>query len=507
MLAAQRYPYGPQDFLGRSPYQVVRVVGVGGSSIIYEAEDTSCGRRVVLKVLRPDVAQRARFTAAHMEREARLLVALARETEHVIDVVTAGVTDDAHRLPYYVMELLQGHTLRVALDRKASLHTPLAIDEALGIAVDLGVALEHAHRLGITHLDLKPENAFVHKKRDGALVMKLLDFGISATIDETLGTFRGTYRYAAPEQVRGQRVSPATDLYALGLVTFEVLALRRPFDVQGEPTTNEALARAHCELPAPNVSSFRPDVPPALADLVAQCLLKEPGQRPPSAPYLVGRLREIRREFERGLAGTLGTRSHLATLTLLDPPQFTLVDNSLRPRGATAEPAAEPAPRSEVFVTAQPGVAALAGPSGPSTTSIAVPPSNRAVVLAVAAGVLAAFGVAIAGFLLLTRSPPQASVADRTPSNQGPTPPAVSTARAAASAAEPAPASAPVVQPPPALSAAVLSVPAHSASPGGHAGAAVPPTVRGSASGRATEQDGGTAPSAPNGITTKKDWF
>jgi serine/threonine protein kinase len=359
-------PYAPGQHLGGSPYAIVRLLGRGGMAVVYEAEDTSCGRRVAIKVVRPDVATRGAFDAERMRREARQLVSLQRKTDHVVEVITAGVTDDSHRLPYYVMELLEGHTLRTVFDRKRAEGAPLGLDEGLGIVIDLAMALDQAHRLDITHLDVKPENAFVHRQRSGTLILKLLDFGISAKLGETLGGFRGTYRYAAPEQIRGTRVSAATDLYALGLVLFEALALRRPFEPDGISLDREGWARAQCEAAAPPLAEVRSGVPPELERLVAQCLEKRPENRPPSAAFVIGRLREIRGR----LGGGAANKPYLLTLTTGTSLRFeevisgTALADHVR---AGRLPGSPVGAHSEVFVTAP--VVPPAAPPRPSSAS------------------------------------------------------------------------------------------------------------------------------------------
>jgi hypothetical protein len=353
MRGPQRYPYLPDEVIPGSPYQIQNVLGVGGMAVAYGAEDRSCGRRVVVKVVLPQVAQGGKFTAKQMEREARMLVALQQETENVVEVITAGVTGDDRQLPYYVMEMLSGHTLRAELDRRRQQKEPLAIDEAIAIAADLATALGHAHRMGITHLDVKPENAFIHQKRDGTRIVKLLDFGISAMIGETIGGFRGTYRYAAREQIRGERVSPATDIYALGLVAFETVTLLRPFETDGSTLTAAQYAHAHCERMPPSAGLVRPDVPEALAVLIAQCLEKEPGRRPPSMPFVVSRLREARRAFEEQQAAPPSAASTTVTVDYA-PAQRGPFGQTLRLAGGRPEASVQTEHGSELFVEPRP---------------------------------------------------------------------------------------------------------------------------------------------------------
>ena len=149
---------------------------------------------------------------------------------NIVEVITAGVTTDDLRLPYYLMERLSGQSLRVVLEKKGQLE----LSHAYHIGIDLLDALDHAHDKGVIHRDVKPDNIFLHRTVAGITVTKLLDFGIvsmlNATSGETAGRFLGTLRYASPEQLRGDRATPKTDVYSAALVIYEIVAGRGPFD-------------------------------------------------------------------------------------------------------------------------------------------------------------------------------------------------------------------------------------------------------------------------------------
>jgi serine/threonine protein kinase len=520
MTAGDRQPYAVGTTLPGSSYLLGKVLGIGGTAAVYQAEDTTCGRQVVVKVVRPDVARRGTFTAAEMQREARMLVALQAETDHVVEVITAGITDDPNRLPYYVMEQLVGQTLRVTFDRRQATHVPISVDEVVSMSVDLGIALDHAHRRGITHLDVKPDNAFVHQKKGGQLVMKLLDFGISTMLSSTLGVFRGTYRYAAPEQIRGARVSATTDLYALGLVMYEALAGRRPFEAAGERLPAEAIARAHCEQAPAELLPLRPDAPGPLVGLIMQCLEKRPEDRPPSAAYLVGSLREMRR---RSAPSTLSARSYLEALTAVIEPNLSVTRVSPVVTAATVDGAP---PASEVFMTAavpvvptmtmdrsQPApetyAAAVLSNAAQSTAPPALPRVSRA---PVAIGVACALGVMLGVVLFVSRGEPLHAESAPAPAPSAVATPPPGTASPPAAASE-IPATPSTVAPSPAPAttstrpAPTSSTPAPSAA--SHAAHATP-TVRPETprpNPRTTSQTPPPSSSAPPGITTQKDWF
>src|SRR5580704_13067768 len=205
------YPPGTQ--VPGTVYGVRRLIGAGGMGTVYDVEDTTIGKRFVLKTLHPQLGAREDL-ARRMQNEARTLARLNHP--NIVEVFTAGVTADDLRLPYYVMERLNGQSLRVVLEKKGRLD----LAHAYHIAIDLLDALDHAHDKGVVHRDVKPDNIFLHRPMAGVTVTKLLDFGIVSMLDaasgETAGRFLGTLRYAAPEQLRGEKPTPKTDVYSSG---------------------------------------------------------------------------------------------------------------------------------------------------------------------------------------------------------------------------------------------------------------------------------------------------
>jgi eukaryotic-like serine/threonine-protein kinase len=509
MATAQtRLPYPPGTLLPGSIYVLGEVLGKGASAIVFAAEDSKCGRQVVVKVVRPEVARKGSFTAAEIQREARTLVALHEETEHVVEVITAGVSTDEQQLPYYVMERLNGQPLRETLDRRQTARAPISIADVTSLFADLAVALKHVHAHRIIHLDVKPDNAFVHQRRDGVLVMKLLDFGISTMLDRTMGGFKGTYRYASPEQLRGERVSAATDIYALGVVMYEALALRRPFDPPGTNLTLDALVHAQCELPPPPLETLRPDAPYELVRLVMACLAKRPEHRPSSAEVIAGVLHGLRRP----VANVAGP-SYLETLTNVAIPAD--VAQALERASMNA------APRSEVFVTAAlppkpPDPRFSESPLGSATHSPAVisggeeaaEPGSRGIRTGAAlAGLVGMIGLVVVGDMMLLRARPSAlgGAAGAEPAGPSASVPPAAASPAAARDPTPQPTSIPSATVTPSASAVLRTPPmpqeqahsgrSHRQGPSGAMppAAPAPPAVR-------------TAP-VPSSITTQKDWF
>lgn len=210
---------------------------------------------------------------------------------NIVDVVTAGITQDEMRVPYYVMERLNGVNLRHMLEKKGALD----LVYALRVAIDVLDALEHAHDHGVIHRDVKPENIFLHRNASGTTTTKLLDFGIMRLIDRkstdvTRGKFVGTIRYASPEQIMGESVEATSDLYAVGLLLYEMIAGRGPFDDVNEAY---AIGMAHVTRQPPPLSQVRRDVPPEIEHIVHASLAKKPAERPQDAYTFSSELRRL----------------------------------------------------------------------------------------------------------------------------------------------------------------------------------------------------------------------
>jgi serine/threonine protein kinase len=283
--------YQPGHQLPGTVYKILRLIGVGGMGTVYDVEDTTIGKRYVIKTLHPKLGAREDL-ARRVLKEARTLARLNHP--NIVEVITAGVTADDLKLPYYVMERLNGQSLRVVLDKKGRLE----LSHAYHIGIDLLDALDHAHDKGLIHRDVKPDNIFLHRTVSGVTVTKLLDFGIVSVLEagtsETAGRFLGTLRYAAPEQLRGESPTPKMDVYAAALVIYEIIAGRGPFDDQGD---SSAVGAAHLNKLAPRVSQFVP-VPKELDNLLSAALAKDPRMRPRDAFSFAASLRNLNRLHE-----------------------------------------------------------------------------------------------------------------------------------------------------------------------------------------------------------------
>jgi serine/threonine-protein kinase len=289
-VEASQYRAGQE--LPGTVYRVVRHLATGGMGSVYDVEDVTVGKRYVLKTLHPQLVAREDL-AKRMRVEARTL---GERLQHpnIVDVVTAGITTEARPTPYFVMERLNGNNLRLLLEKRGSLE----LSHCYEIGIDVAEALEHAHANGVIHRDVKPENIFLHRNANGTTTTKLLDFGIMRLLDRkqshTQGKFIGTLRYASPEQIMGGELGPGTDIYSLGVVLYEMLSGRGPFDDVGDAY---AIGAAHAQTPPPPLSGFV-RLPPALGDLVMSALAKTPAERPRDCFTIAAELRKMRREQE-----------------------------------------------------------------------------------------------------------------------------------------------------------------------------------------------------------------
>ncbi|MGI8842545.1 MAG: protein kinase domain-containing protein [Gemmatimonadaceae bacterium] len=254
---------------------IERELGGGGMSRVFLARDEALERAVVVKVLSPDLA--AGVSAERFTREIKLAAGL--QQANIVPLLSAGETDG---LPYYMMPFVDGLSLRARLERNGA----LPVGEAVSVLRDVTRALAYAHERGVVHRDIKPENILL--SGDAAVVT---DFGIAKALSASrtaapggtltqVGTSIGTPAYMAPEQAAGDPdTDHRADLYALGCVAYEMLAGSAPF--AGRPT-HQLFAAHLTEIPGP-LGATRPDVPRAIAQLVARLLEKDPARRPQSA--------------------------------------------------------------------------------------------------------------------------------------------------------------------------------------------------------------------------------
>ncbi|MDB4874456.1 MAG: protein kinase [Gemmatimonadetes bacterium] len=263
-------------------YTLERELGGGGMSRVFVADETRLGRKVVVKVLSPELA--AGISAERFEREIRMAASL--QQANIVPVLTTG---ESNGLPYYTMPFVEGESLRARLGKSGAL--PLA--EAVAVLRDVARALAYAHDRGIVHRDIKPDNVLLS---GGAAVVT--DFGIAKALSDArtsvpggtltqLGTSIGTPAYISPEQAAGDpNVDHRADIYSFGCMGYELLTGRPPF---ADRTPQRLMAAHMSETPRPIVE-LRPDLPESISSMVMRCLEKEPSARPQSAAEIVAAL-------------------------------------------------------------------------------------------------------------------------------------------------------------------------------------------------------------------------
>jgi serine/threonine-protein kinase len=268
-------------------YKVERVIGEGGMATVYRATQTHVDRACAIKVMNPAMASDA-TVRERFRREAKSAQALAHP--NIIEIFDQGETDAG--LPYMVMELLEGATLAALIE-----HGRLPLARCVPIMIQMSRGIARAHDLGVVHRDLKPENTFICRRPDGSDLVKILDFGIARSkADSRLtsaGELFGTPQYIAPERITGGEAGPSVDLYALGIIFFEIATGRLPFDGH-DPAT---LMIAHMKKPPPPARSIAPEVPEQLEKLIAGLLEKDPRARPVDARRVENDLGAIARAY------------------------------------------------------------------------------------------------------------------------------------------------------------------------------------------------------------------
>jgi beta-lactam-binding protein with PASTA domain/predicted Ser/Thr protein kinase len=269
-------------------YRVVRRIGSGGMADVYCAEDSHLGRQVALKVLHRRFAQDQEFVE-RFRREAKSAAGLNHP--NVVGVFDRG----EHEGTYYIaMEYLEGRTLKDIVASEA----PLAQGRVIDLGVQILQAAGFAHSHGVIHRDFKPHNVIV----DDHGHAKVTDFGIAragaSEMTET-GSIMGTAQYLSPEQAQGHAVTATSDIYSIGVMLYEMLAGRLPFD--GDSAV--AVALKHLSEPPAPISQWRPDVHPALEAVVMAALAKDPAQRWQSAGDFAAALEAARAQIDAGSNG------------------------------------------------------------------------------------------------------------------------------------------------------------------------------------------------------------
>jgi serine/threonine protein kinase len=274
-------------------YEITRSIGVGAMGRVYEALERTIGRRAAVKVLLPAAAANEEFVA-RFKAEAR--AANAVRHRGIIDIFGfAELPDGRHAI---VMEFLEGRPLSEQLASLATEGRRMPLLDALAVLDELALTLSAAHAAGVVHRDLKPTNIFLSRTSEGTPAVKVLDFGIAklggqTSLQTMANVVLGTPSYIAPEQAAGRPAAPSMDLYALGVIAFELFTGRLPF----QQTEVMALLQAHQEAPPPRPSSLNRALPLVVDEFVLTLLAKRPEERYPSADVVRTRLSALRREL------------------------------------------------------------------------------------------------------------------------------------------------------------------------------------------------------------------
>jgi serine/threonine protein kinase/tetratricopeptide (TPR) repeat protein len=322
----------PYNLVGRAlvdKYRLDALVGIGGMGAVYCASHLSTGRQVAVKILLPNLAIGNPRLLDLFEREARVVGRLRHE--NIVDIIDAGLTTDG--IAYIAMEWLEGRTLDEEIQRNG----PLGLQRVSEIIRQVAAALQESHSQHIIHRDLKPSNIFMVKRATGREQVKVVDFGISKSIGDTGGSpvssVMGTPQYASPEQFRlGDNIDSRTDIYSLGVVLFQMLTNALPFN----DTTISALIHKHLNEPPPPLRGLRPDIPPALEDLVNRMLAKQPADR----PQRVGDIPDL---FDRAITANLVTVADEAPIS--ETPSELQQPQAQPPTQPPTQPPIQPPPQ------------------------------------------------------------------------------------------------------------------------------------------------------------------
>jgi serine/threonine-protein kinase len=306
----------PDPFIGRTlsgRYDVLARLGAGGVGVVYQGRQRQLNRLVAIKVLQQSAAASPEWRR-RFEREARVLSAVAHP--NVVTVTDFGIDGD---VPYLVMELLQGKTLADLINEG-----PLSPARALDIVRQTLRGLAFVHGRGIAHRDLKPANIFLQALPDHADHVRMLDFGMAKILEEVnapspaenlsrVGVVFGTPAYMAPEQAKAERVDTRADIYAAGVILFQLLAGRLPYAAD----TPDAVLEAHVSEPVPSLAEVRPDLSIArlVQPVIDRAMAKKPAGRYPQALWMLSALEAI----DGGSRGAATSAEPAPTLKDLPP--------------------------------------------------------------------------------------------------------------------------------------------------------------------------------------------
>lgn len=266
-------------YLNNRRYRLIAQQGSGGMAVIYRAVDEVLGRTVAIKVMRPSLTNDPQFIQ-RFQNEARSIANMSHP--NIVTVYDVGSDGNMH---YIVMEFVEGQDLKKVIKSQGA----LSIERTLNLAIQICAGIGFAHRSNFVHADIKPQNILLTRED----VVKITDFGIAQALSDSQQLFPpgpqerqsvvwGSPHYFAPEQAQGERPSPASDVYAIGIVMFEMLTGRLPFTGNNQ----QELAMAHIRETVPLITEYNPSVPENLARIVQKVMAKEPTARYRTADQL-----------------------------------------------------------------------------------------------------------------------------------------------------------------------------------------------------------------------------
>jgi len=421
-------------------YRILRELGVGGMGAVYEGENTRIHRKVAIKVLHANVAQKADIVQ-RFEREAQAAGRIG--SEHIVEVLDLGNLPDGER--FMVMEYLDGESLTSRIKvrgRLSAIETTILLRQLLE-------GLGAAHAAGIIHRDLKPDNVFLVKSR-GQDFVKILDFGVSkfSATDESFsmtrtGAVMGTPYYMSPEQARGQQIDQRSDLYSIGVVAYQAVTGRVPFNAE---TFNELIFKIALETPEP-VELVVPGFDPGFATIITRAMARDPQYRFQSAAEFAHTLEQWQASAGAAAYAALPARQQAALQGSMAQsglsgasfsgmhPQPGFSQSGASHPGAYASPAMGVAAarlsqsgssgphlmgqQGQLSASGMMGAPGMNGPMGQSQVGLAVtaqPPKRNGAVIAVFAAVaLIGVGGGIGAYVYTTRGPTVAAASTGSP--------------------------------------------------------------------------------------------
>lgn len=351
-------------------YQLEALLGQGGMSAVYRATDPNLRRTVAIKLIHSHLAADPEFVR-RFEGEAAAVARLRHP--NIVQVYDFNHDDDVY---YMVLEYVPGETLQDKLRTLNRDRRLLPLDQIMATSITLSEAVQYAHDQGMIHRDLKPANVMITPENEAVL----MDFGIAKIVGgENLtatGAMIGTVAYMSPEQIRGQRPDHRADIYALGVILFEITSGRRPFEGDSAPST----MMMHLTEPVPDLRQINQNIPLPLVQVIEKSLAKDPNQRYQTASELAAALRAI--DLQAAASGI-----NTAAMTRLQPPAIP----------AIAPPLPTPSPPVTQSTTGSQPVAPQATTTGPHTTTPPPGPPARSLRPWIFAGV----GLGILGLLIV----------------------------------------------------------------------------------------------------------